>query len=120
MNPMTRWRRSVDPEERLPDEKVADNLGELLVELGQIVDIDTFIAGASDVEFLTVGGRRYLADAITFRPTSVYPRALDLGASASVVVRRNAGNMETYTVPWTKTGYTGKVIGRVPSPQLKL
>ena len=63
--------------------------------------------------------RRYLADAITFRPTSVYPRALDLGASASVVVRRNAGNMETYTVPWTKTGYTGKVIGRVPSPQLK-
>lgn len=63
--------------------------------------------------------RRYLADGVTFRPTSVYPRAFDLGESASVVVRRNAGNMETYTVPWTKTGYTGKVIGRVPSPQAK-
>ena len=63
--------------------------------------------------------RRYLADAVTFRPTSVYPRALDLGDSAAVVVRRNAGNMETYTIPWTKTGYTGKVIGRVPSPQVK-
>ena len=60
--------------------------------------------------------RRYSADLITFRPQAIYPRAVEVGASATVVVRRANGDLETYTLPWTKTGTPVTKIGPVPSP----
>ena len=63
--------------------------------------------------------RRSAADAITYRPSSLYARALELGDSATVVVNRANGAMESYTVPWTKTGYPGANIGPVPSPKAR-
>ena len=63
--------------------------------------------------------RRYAADAVTFRPSSLYARSLELGDSATVVVKRADGTTETYTVPWTKTGYPGSKIGPVPTPHSK-
>ena len=60
--------------------------------------------------------RRASADLITFRPQQVIPRAVELGETASMVIRRQNGNLETYTVPWTKTGYPLINIGPVPKP----
>jgi len=51
------------------------------------------------------------------RSQSRIPSAPNLGASATVVIRRQSGVEETYTIPWTKTG-TPLVAGPVPSPKL--
>lgn len=48
--------------------------------------------------------RRFAADLITFRPESSYPRAVELGESASVVIRRAAGEEQTYNIRWVKQG----------------
>lgn len=60
--------------------------------------------------------RRYSADLITFRPQAIHPRAVELGASATVLIRRANGDLETYTLPWTKAGTPVTQIGPVPSP----
>ena len=60
--------------------------------------------------------RRASADLITFRAQQVIPRAVELGETASMVIRRQNGDLETYTVPWTKTGYPLINIGPVPKP----
>jgi len=62
-----------------------------------------------------VSTRRLAASRITIRPQSVMPHASDLGATATVVIRRLNGNLETYTIPWSKTG-TPLRVGPVPSP----
>ena len=61
--------------------------------------------------------RRNAADLITFRTQSTVPRAVELGETAAVVVRRANGELETYTVPWTKTGSPLTKVGPVPSPK---
>lgn len=58
--------------------------------------------------------RRYAANAITFRLQSLYPRAVELGESAAVGIRRANGDLETYTLPWTKTGFPVTKVGPVP------
>jgi C-terminal processing protease CtpA/Prc len=60
--------------------------------------------------------RRANADLITFRPQAIIPRAVELGDTASMVIRRQNDNLETYSVPWTKTGYPLINIGPVPKP----
>jgi hypothetical protein len=45
------------------------------------------------------------------------PHAADLGDTATVRIRRQNGNIETYTIPWIKTG-TPLRVGPVPSPKL--
>jgi hypothetical protein len=47
---------------------------------------------------------RQAAVRITSRSQSVIPRAHEIGDSAAVVIRRQSGDLETYTVPWTKRG----------------
>ena len=48
---------------------------------------------------------RYNSILITQRIQSVYPRAVEIGDNATVVIRRKTtGNMQTYTMPWTTTG----------------
>jgi C-terminal processing protease CtpA/Prc len=61
--------------------------------------------------------RRDAADLVTYRPQGVIPRAVELGDSATVVIRRASGDVETYTVPWTKTGVPMMKIGPVPTPK---
>ena len=61
--------------------------------------------------------RRLAAARITIRPQSRMPHAVDLGDTATVVIRRQNGNLETYAIPWIKTG-TPVQVGPVPSPKL--
>ena len=63
-----------------------------------------------------VSTRRMAAQRITSRPQSRMPHASDLGETATVLIRRQNGNFETYTIPWVKTG-TPVRVGPVPLPQ---
>ncbi|MBI4904506.1 MAG: hypothetical protein HY820_12770 [Acidobacteria bacterium] len=56
------------------------------------------------------------ASRITSRAQSRFPHAVDLGESAEVVIQRQNGAVETYTLPWIKTG-TPLSVGPVPSPR---
>src|SRR5207247_8483003 len=53
-----------------------------------------------------IAARRMAAVRITSRPQSRMPHATDVLASksATVVIRRQNGNTETYTIPWTISG----------------
>ena len=60
--------------------------------------------------------KRLTAARLTIRPQSRMPHAPDVGDSAEVVVKRQNGNLETYTIPWSKTG-TPLTVGPVPNPK---
>jgi C-terminal processing protease CtpA/Prc len=61
--------------------------------------------------------RRDAADRITFRPQSLVPRAVELGDTASIVIRNgDTGDAATYAVPWMKRGFPLFQVGPVPSP----
>jgi len=62
--------------------------------------------------------RREAAALITVRPQSLMPHAVDLGDNATVVIRRQSGSTETYTIPWLKTGLPLRIIGPVPTPKV--
>jgi C-terminal processing protease CtpA/Prc len=60
---------------------------------------------------------RYNALLITDRVQSIYPRAVEIGDTATVVIRRkSSGNLQTYTMPWATTGTPFITNGPVPSP----
>ena len=62
--------------------------------------------------------RRIAAQLITSRPQVRMPHATDVfGKSADVVIRRQNGNLETYSIPWESTG-TPLEVGPVPSPRV--
>jgi len=48
--------------------------------------------------------RRLAADNLFFRAQQNFPRAHEIGDTATVVVRRQSGDLETYELPWTKRG----------------
>jgi len=54
---------------------------------------------------------------IPFRVQAIDPRAEAVGATATVVIRRRAGNLETYTIPWVTSGTPLTKVGPVPFPQ---
>jgi C-terminal processing protease CtpA/Prc len=62
--------------------------------------------------------RRSVADFLTNRPQSRVPRAIDLPDEAVVVIGRDGGLEETYTIRWVKTGVPLRWIGPAPTPQL--
>lgn len=63
--------------------------------------------------------RRLAAQRITSRFQSSNPHATDvIGKSAEVVIERQSGARETYTIPWTVSG-TPLTVGPVPSPKTK-
>lgn len=64
--------------------------------------------------------RRFAAGSITSRSQSVIPSTGLLGDSAAVVIRRDGGNIENYTIPWTKSGLPLTTVGPVPSPNALL
>lgn len=59
--------------------------------------------------------RRSAADLISYRPQSMIPRAVEVGDTATVVIRRASGAEETYTIPWTKSGQPILQVGPVPN-----
>src|SRR5436309_8256418 len=62
---------------------------------------------------------RNSASLITFRPQVIYPRAMEIGDTATVIIRRKStGSLQSYTMAWDKFGLPITVIGPVPSPRL--
>ncbi|MGH9722356.1 MAG: S41 family peptidase [Bryobacteraceae bacterium] len=61
--------------------------------------------------------RRNAAGRITSRPQSRMPHAVDVADEASVVIRRQSGDLETYAIAWTKTGLPLTVVGPVLTPK---
>jgi hypothetical protein len=59
--------------------------------------------------------RRSAAGRITTRSQALMPHAHEIGDSAEVVVRRQNGNMEAYTIPWSKSGVPVLEVGPVPA-----
>src|SRR5262249_48212935 len=51
-----------------------------------------------------ISTKRIAATRIVSRSQSLMPHATDIGASATVVVRRQSGALETYNIAWLKTG----------------
>jgi hypothetical protein len=65
-----------------------------------------------------VSQKRLAADTITLRNQFYFPRAHEVGETSEVVIRRQNGALETYTIPWRKFGTPLTKAGRVPSPTL--
>ncbi|HBY61046.1 MAG TPA: hypothetical protein DEH78_14580 [Solibacterales bacterium] len=59
--------------------------------------------------------RRYAADRITFRPQAQVPRAVELGDTAQVVIRRASGEEQTIALRWVKQGVPFLQAGPVPA-----
>jgi len=59
--------------------------------------------------------RRLAANLLTIRPQSLIPTAASVGDTVEVEVRRASGELEKYTLPWTKTGIPFTDLGRVPT-----
>jgi hypothetical protein len=65
-----------------------------------------------------IASRRLAAARITSRSQSLMPHATDvIGKSATVVIQRQGGATETYTIPWVVSG-TPLVVGPVASPKM--
>jgi peptidase S41-like protein/PDZ domain-containing protein len=66
-----------------------------------------------------IAAKRAAAARITTRPQSRMPHATDLleAKTATVVIRRQSGALETYTIPWAFSG-TPLAVGPVPSPRM--
>ena len=63
--------------------------------------------------------KRLAASRITTRAQELMPHATDVtGRSATVVIERQSGVRETYTIPWTISG-TPLTVGPVPSPKAR-
>jgi len=60
--------------------------------------------------------RRLAAQLLTIRPQSLMPHAADVPEISSVVFRRPDGNLETYRIPWAKSGLPLTSAGRYITP----
>ncbi|HYS54244.1 MAG TPA: S41 family peptidase [Thermoanaerobaculia bacterium] len=60
--------------------------------------------------------RRASASLLTTRSQSIIPHATDVPDISTVVFRSPAGNLETYLIPWTKTGLPMTSIGKYITP----
>jgi hypothetical protein len=62
--------------------------------------------------------RRWAADMLVWRPQVYLPRAVELGETATLLIRLQDGDVRSFEVPWVKTGLPLETIGPVPSPRL--
>lgn len=60
--------------------------------------------------------RRLAAQLLTNRIQSIMPHAFNVPEISTVVFRRPDGNLETYRIPWTKSGLITTSIGKFPTP----
>ena len=58
--------------------------------------------------------RRFAAELVTIRPQSVVPNAAEVPEFSTVVFRRFDGQLETYRIPWTRTGIPMTGVGVYP------
>ena len=61
---------------------------------------------------------RDAASLIPLRIQAFYPRAEEVGSTATVVIRRQKGNLETYMIRWVKSGTPLTKIGPTKFPQI--
>lgn len=64
--------------------------------------------------------RRLAAQRVTRRFQGTVPRAVEVPDESKIEVRRASGDLESYTVKWTKAGFPIRRIGPVPSPFFSL
>lgn len=80
--------------------------------------VDELIAGFS--RFVTManprGTRRVAASLLFSRAQTDIPRAHEIGDEAVVVVRRESGDIETYSIPWVKRGAPLTKLSPGPGP----
>jgi hypothetical protein len=83
------------------------------------VKAEDFIAKLGKLQAFgnTRSTNRYAASFLGVRDQSYYPRAPEVGESALVVIRRQDGSLQNYTMPWTKTGRPLRSNGPVPTPK---
>jgi C-terminal processing protease CtpA/Prc len=62
--------------------------------------------------------RRVAAGQITLRNQVIFPRAVEIGSTAEVVIRLASGTVQTFIIPWTKTGVPVFTVGPVPTPKV--
>ncbi|HLK22478.1 MAG TPA: S41 family peptidase [Bryobacteraceae bacterium] len=103
----------------LPASKYSFQIGDELVMVDNqttseiMANVSQFFSDANPVST-----SRDAAGYATFRPQALIPRAEEVGATATVVIRRQAGNLETYVVPWVKSGTALTKIGPSPNPSI--
>jgi hypothetical protein len=61
--------------------------------------------------------QRIAAMFLTFRPQWLVPRAHEVADNANVIIRRQSGDLATYTMPWIKEGLAYTQAGPVPVPR---
>src|SRR5450759_1379475 len=62
--------------------------------------------------------RRLAAQLLTFRPQVLMPHAADVPEISVVLFRRPDGSMESYRIPWAKSGLLLTNVGRYTTPGL--
>jgi len=62
--------------------------------------------------------RRLAAQLLTLRPQVLMPHAADVPEISVVLFRRPDGNMESYRIPWAKSGLPLTTVGRYATPGL--
>jgi hypothetical protein len=77
--------------------------------------VQQFIPYSANGSGSKVTRQRLAADTITLRAQAIYPAANRIGDTATVVVRRQSGALETYTIPWDKFGTPITQVGPVPN-----
>ncbi len=104
----------------LPSKNFAFQIGDEIVSVdgkGAQDLVQAYIPFAANGSGNPSSRKRLAADAITFRQQFFFPRAHEIGDNATIVVLRQNGNMETFTIPWDKSGTPITVVGPVGTPK---
>ena len=102
---------------RLPASEFPFQIGYELVSIDG-VPVETLITQLTKYSIAanTRSTRRFAANYLTIRPQALMPHATSVGDVARVIMRRLDGGLETYVIPWTKTGLPLVANGPVPTP----
>ncbi len=103
----------------LPRTKYPFDVGDEIVSVDGIAIADlvqSLIPYAANGSGNKFSQKRLAAGSVFDRVQFFNPRAAQIGDSATVVIKRQNGNVETYTIPWDKTGTAMVKVGPVPSP----
>jgi hypothetical protein len=107
----------------LPSSKFPFQVGDAIVSVdgGAVGDLITkWLPYAVNGGANPVTRRRIAADNVSFRYQGWNIRAHEIGDTATIVVQRQNGNMETYTIPWDKSGTPIVSAGPVTSPLVNM
>lgn len=106
----------------LPVSKYPFEIGDELVSVDGETALDWVTRIARQQSFANERAtRRWALDQIFFREQAVLPRAPETADKATIVVRRRATSaLETYEIPWDKSGTPYVVVGPVSTPKTRL